>query len=181
MRTRDVSKADVATAVIEVRLVQPVTSEGGRRTAENLLTDEYAAQWLGEMPPFELATLVKAAFADLPRTPSEIDALELEQADIMTPTDVLRAHLRTVHGRADAGELTALEAEHRHGADHAGDLPDVLEHDQEWMGWTRADIEAAVAMSEDGPDGDRGDEAESDPTLVDMDDVDNALFSERAR
>jgi hypothetical protein len=134
--------------------VQPVQSEDGRRVAETMLADEYAYQSGGAMLPFELASLIKATFADMPRTPSQIDEIEREQQDTMSSTDELRRHLERVHGRDDAAAMTALEAEHRHEADHAGDLPEVLDHLPTWIGWTRADIEAATADEGEITDGD---------------------------
>jgi len=151
VRNAEISKDHVVTAVLEILRVQPVQSEEGRRVAEQQLADEYAFQTGGSMLPFELASLSKAAFADLSRSASAIDEAELAEQDSMSPTDELRRHLDRVHGRAEAAGMTALEAEHRHEADHAGDLPDVLDHAADWIGWTRAEIEAASAdeMPED--------------------------------
>ena len=156
VRNVEISKDHVTTAVTEILRVQPVQSEEGRRRAEQMLADEYAFQTGGAMLPFELASLSKAAFADLVRSPGEIDEQELAEQDTMSPTDELRRHLERVHGRADASTMTALEAEHRHEADHAGDLPEMLDHDPEWMGWTRSELESAAAMAEDDPDDDAG-------------------------
>jgi hypothetical protein len=148
VRNAEISKDHVVTAVLELLWVQPVQTEEGRRQAEQMLADEYAYQAGGAMLPYELASLSKAAFVDLPRAASAIDEEELAEQDTMSPTDELRRHLERVHGRADAAGMTALEAEHRHGADHAGDLPDVLQHEEGWIGWTRADIEAATAETD---------------------------------
>jgi hypothetical protein len=157
VRNAEISKDHVTTAVLEILRVQPVISEQGRRAVEVMLADEYAEQTGEMMLPFDLASLSKSAFADLPRTASEIDQTEEDERDGMSPTDELRRHLERVHGRDDAASLTALEAEHRHEADHDGDLPDVLAHDREWMGWTRADIEAATAETDgEEPDDDAG-------------------------
>lgn len=198
VRNVEISKDHVTTAVTEILRVQPVQSEEGRRRAEQMLADEYAFQTGGAMLPFELASLSKAAFADLVRSPGEIDEQELAEQDLMSPTDDLRRHLERVHGREDAASLTALEAEHRHEADHGGDLPDVLGHEPDWMGWTRADIEAATAEMDGEPDDDAGHgdlpmntedrivaaletEVDDDSGLVDLDDEDRALFSDGAR
>lgn len=196
----EISKDHVTTAVLELRRVQPVLSAVGRRLAEQMLADEYEAQTGGAMLPYDLASLSKSAFADLERTPSDVDEAELAERDLMSPTDELRRHLERVHGRAEASTMTALEAEHRHGADHDGDLPVALSHEADWIGWTRADLEAATAEADgedpdddaghgDLPmntedrivadlesDDDRGDQDAPDPALVDLDDVDDALF-----
>ena len=139
---------DVNQTTIKVLRAQPVLSEEGRRTIERLLVEEYGEQTMGLTMPFELAALSKRAFADLPRTAAEVDEEESAEQDRMSPTDELRRHLERVHGRAEAAGMTAEEADHRHDADHEGDLPSELAHDREWMGWTRADIEAAEAESD---------------------------------
>lgn len=196
-RNAEVSKDHTVTAVLEILLVQPVQSEDGRRVAETMLADEYAYQSGGAMLPFELASLIKATFADMPRTPSQIDELEREQQDTMSPTDELRRHLERVHGRDDAAAMTALEAEHRHEADHAGDLPEVLDHLPTWIGWTRADIEAATSDEDAGhgdlpmntedrivavlEDGEPDDEYGRDRIDADMAGDGNALFSDTPR
>lgn len=144
-------KNGVITTKLEIARVQPVQTEEGRAAVAALLDDEYENQ-RGNIQPFELKALSRRAFLDLPRSTSEIDQEEAAAQDLMSPTDELRKHLERVHGRPEAAGMTAEEAEHRHTADHDGDLPEVLGHDREWMGWTRADIEAAVAMAEDEPD-----------------------------
>jgi hypothetical protein len=157
VRTVDLGKDGIITSVLELARVQPVQSEEGRRLAEQMLADEYAYQNGGAMLPYELASLSKAAFVDLPRTASAIDEEELAEQDTMSPTDELRRHLERGHGRADAAGMTALEAEHRHEADHAGDLPEMLAHEPDWIGWTRADIEAATSETDgEEPDDDAG-------------------------
>jgi hypothetical protein len=139
----------VTTAKARVRRVQPVQTDDGRRAVEGVLRDEYTARHGGAMLPFEVASVTKAAFADLPRTPSEVDEEEERERENMSPHDELRRHLERVHGRADAHLLTDAEAAHRHEADHDGDMPEMLQHDREWTGWTRADLEAAEAESEE--------------------------------
>lgn len=187
----DVKKIEVGAdgehiAHLRIRRAQPVQTSEGRRTAEVLLRDEYAAKH-GDMVPFDLQSLSKAAFGDLPRETDEIDEREEAERQRMSPGDELRRHLVRVHGRDDAELLTDGEAEHRHTADHDGELPGELDHDVEWIGWTRSDIEAATAESDDensdertgDPGGDDGtptnDELEGpDPDLGrDLDDEDD--------
>lgn len=151
-----VDKDGNCVATIEWRRVQPVKSDEGRRAIEEVLYAEYVAEH-GDMLPFEVKNITKRAFADLPRDTDEIDQAEERERDTMSPADELRKHLERVHGREDAHLLTDGEAEHRHGADHDGDLPGELAHDRGWIGWTRADIEAATAETDGGPHADEGD------------------------
>lgn len=142
------SKGDrVVTA--EVLRVQSVKTIEARRAIEAMLREEYIAEH-GDMIPFDVKQATAPAFADLPKETDEIDAEEERERETMSPQDELRRHLERVHGRADAHLLTDGEAEHRHTADHDGDLPGELQHDREWIGWTRADIEAATAEEEGG-------------------------------
>lgn len=131
------------TVVLRMRRVQPVTTVEGRRQAEQMLADEFAAQTGQSMLPYDLSALSKSAFADLPRSTEEIDQKEAAEQDLMSPTDELRRHLEVVHGSEDARTMTAEEAEEKHRADHDGDVLGPLEHDREWFGWTRADLEQA--------------------------------------
>ena len=150
--TRETStgKGGVVTTVLEIARVQPVQTLVGRAIVSRLLDEEYDAQ-RGTMPSHEVHALSKRAFVDLPRDTAEIDQEEAAEQDTMSPTDELRRHLERVHGRAEAAGLTALEAEQLHEADHVGGLSEVLAHNVEWMGWTRADLEAAADMAEDEP------------------------------
>jgi hypothetical protein len=136
--------------VVEALRIQPVKTEEGRRSVETVLLDEYTAEH-GDLLPFDVKHVTKAAFADLPRDTDEIDQEEERERDTMSPADEIRRHLERVHGRADAHLLTDGEAEHRHGADHDGDLPGELQHDREWISWTRADIEAATSETDGDP------------------------------
>lgn len=150
----DVQKTEVGddstiTSTVRVCRVQPVSSDSGRRALEDVLHTEWAEQRGDSMIPHDVEAITKRAFADLPRTDSETDEIEEREREGMTPHDEIRRHLERVHGREDAGGLTDAEAEHRHHADHDGDLPKVLQHAREWWGWTRADIEAATAESDD--------------------------------
>jgi hypothetical protein len=153
VRNVEVGKSGTDTGILEILRVQPVQTTDGRVLVKSLLEDEYDAQH-GTIPSYELLALSKRAFVGLPRPVSEIDREEESERDTMSPTDELRRHLERVHGRPEALDMTALEAEHQHAADHAGDLPTELAHDPEWMGWTRVDIEAAIAET-------GGDEEES--------------------
>lgn len=153
----DVSNADVGdnstvTVKARPRYVQPVLTEDGRQAVETVLRDEYRAQ-RGVPMPYEVEAVAKAAFADLPRSPAELDEIEERERERMSPVDELRMHLKRVHGRGDDIDgMTDAEVEHRHAADHDGDLPEQLAHDRTWIGWTRADLEAAEAESDDEPD-----------------------------
>ncbi len=137
-------------SVVEALRVQPVKTEAGRREVESLLLSEYVAEH-GDILPFDVTHVTKPAFADLPRSTDEVDQEEERERENMSPHDELRRHLERVHGRADAHLLTDGEADHRHEADHDGDMPNELQHDREWIGWTRADIEAATADSDEDP------------------------------
>lgn len=162
----DVRKVEVdpetgaRTAVLGIRRVQPVQTDGGRRAVEAVLFDEFSIE-NGPVLPFDVAAVTEAAFKDLPRSISEVDERESREQENMTAADELRRHLARVHQRDDALTMTEQEAQERHRADHAGDeLPEHLRHAEDWRGWTRADIEAAEAESEnfnldgdlDGPD-----------------------------
>jgi hypothetical protein len=151
----DVKKVEVdpdgiETVHLRMRRVQPVLTVEGRRQAEQMLADEFAGQTGQAMLPYDLSALSKSAFADLPRSTEEIDEKEAREQDMMSPTDELRRHLERVHGTEEAHLLTAEEAEEKHRADHEGDTLGPLDHDIEWTGWTRADLEAAAA-EEGGP------------------------------
>jgi hypothetical protein len=179
--TKDVilGKDGVDTARLEVLRVEPVHTEPGRRLAEQMLADEFAARTGQAMLPYDLAALSKAAFADLPRSVAEIDEGEERERDSMSPTDELRRHLERVHGAESAHLFTAEEAEAVHRADHDGDVLGPLAHDRDWFGWTRADLEAAESESEDdgtptnedleGPDPDLGKDLDVEDDQVDED------------
>jgi hypothetical protein len=150
----DLKKAEAdgdgaATAVLRIRRIEPVQTNDGRRAIEGLLETEFSHRTGSPIPPYELATLSRDAFADLPRTPEEIDEREAREQDLMSPTDELRAHLRVVHGTEDAHLLTAEGADEQHRADHEGHTLGELEHEVDWIGWTRADLELAAAESVD--------------------------------
>jgi hypothetical protein len=89
----------------------------------------------------------------------------------MSPDDELRQHLDRVHGRENAHLLIDSEAEHLHRTDHDGGLPVALNHDPEWIGWTRADLEAATAETDD----ENSDEATGEPTNEDIEGPDPDL------
>lgn len=151
----DVKKVEVdpdtgeRTAHLRIRRSQPVLTPEGRKAVETVLFDEYAIE-NGPVLPFDVNQITKAAFVDLPRSLEEVDQREAREAESMSPADELRRHLERVHGRSDAVTMTDGEAEERHRKDHDGDeLPVALQHDPEWIGWTRADIEAAEAENED--------------------------------
>lgn len=136
------------TVTVRVRRVQPVSSMTNRRTIEQVLLTEYREQTGAAMLPFDVEAVTKQAFVDLPKTDEEIDAEEADEQDRMSPTDELRRHLERVHGVAEAHLLTAEEADAKHEAEHDGDMPEVLAHDRDWLGWTRVDLEAAQAESD---------------------------------
>jgi hypothetical protein len=179
------------TVTARVRLVQPVSTLGGRRALKEVLTNERRVQTGAAVAPFDVDSVVKAAFVDLPRTDEEIDVEEAEEQDRMSPIDDLRRHLERVHGVAGVAGLTATELAAKHNANHDGGLPDALAHEPTWIGWTRADLEAAEveytpAESEpttaDGPNEHDGGEQGHDPDLGrDLDDeregIHGALFS----
>jgi hypothetical protein len=142
------------TVVLRIRRVQPVLTVEGRRQAEQMLADEFAAQTGQAMLPYDLSALSKSAFADLPRSTEEIDQREADEQDLMSPTDELRRHIEVVHGSEDARTMTAEEAEEKHRADHDGDVLGPLDHDREWFGWTRADLEQAEFQADDTSVGD---------------------------
>jgi hypothetical protein len=156
LKKADVDADGVATAVLRIRRIEPVTTNDGRRAVECLLDTEYRHRTRSPMMPYELSSLSKSTFADLPRTTEEIDEKEAREQDLMSPTDELRRHLERVHGVEDADLLIAEGADERHRTDHEGDELGPLAHDSEWMGWTRADLETAAAMDEnDEEDNDR--------------------------
>ena len=145
-----IDKVGNRVVVADIRRVQPIKTDEHRRVVEQVLLDAYTDEH-GDVLPFDVKHVTKQAFADLPKETDEIDAEEERERETMSPHDELRRHLERVHGRADAHLLTDGEADHRHAADHDGDLPGELDHDREWTGWTRADIEAATAET-DGED-----------------------------
>jgi hypothetical protein len=162
----EVDPDGVTTVHLRQRRVQPVLTDAGRRLAEQMLADEYANQTGQAMLPYDLSALSKSAFADLPRSIEEIDKTEADEQDTMSPTDELRRHLERVHGTQEAHLLTAEAAEEQHRADHDGGVLGPLEHDRDWIGWTRADLEAAEFES-DGLDPTETDAGESsdDPSF----------------
>lgn len=138
-------KNGVDSVTYEVQRVEPVTTDAGRRLAEQMFDDEFASRTGQAMISYDLAQLSKQAFADLPRAADQIDEKESRERDLMSPTDELRCHLNRVHGVPDAHLLTAEAADSRHDADHEGDLfiNGPLTHEKDWVGWTRADLEEA--------------------------------------
>lgn len=141
------------TVTVRVRRVQPVASDVNRRAIEQVLLSEYREQTGAHTLPFDVEGVTKAAFVDLPKTDEEIDAIEADEQDNMSPTDELRRHLERVHGVKEAHLLTPEAADAKHESEHDGDMPEVLAHNRGWFGWTRADIEAATAESDgDDPD-----------------------------
>lgn len=159
-------KDGVITAAIEVRRIEPVTTETGRRLVEQLLVDEFSARTGEAALPYDLSALSKALFADLPRSIEETDRIEAGEQDLMSPTDELRRHLERVHGHEDAGTYTAEEAEEKHRADHDGSVLGPLEHNRDWFGWTRADLEAAADEGAEDSSAWRDDESEPGETSV---------------
>jgi hypothetical protein len=150
LKKAEVDADGVATAVLRIRRVEPVQTNDGRRAVEGLLESEFSHRTGSPTVPYELAVLSRDAFADLPRTPEEIDEKEAREQDMMSPTDELRAHLRVVHGTEDAHLLTAEGADEQHRADHDGALlMGSAAHEADWIGWTRADLELAAAESLD--------------------------------
>lgn len=144
-----VDKKGDQVVTVDVRRVQPVATVDSRRALEGILTVEYRAQSGAHILPYEVEQITKAAFIDLPRTTEEIDAREAEELDHMSPTDELRRHLERLHGHEGAHLYTAEEADAKHRADHDGNLAEGLEHNIDWIGWTRADIELAAGDGED--------------------------------
>lgn len=136
---------------VDVMRVQPVISVDSRRAIEAILKAEYTKQTGAHLLPYEVERVTKQAFVDLPKTVEEIDAEEAEQLDHMSPTDELRKHLERVHGHGEGALVyTEEEAQSKHRTDHEGDLlTGGMEHDESWIGWTRADIELAAGDSED--------------------------------
>ncbi len=128
--------------------IQPVLSTEGRQLIETVLRLEYEAAH-GSLLPHTVKTLWKQVFADLPRTPEQIDEMEERERDTMSPGDELRAHLERGHGAGDVEFLSDEEAAKRHDADHQqGRLPETLQHAPDWIGWSRADLEQASAETE---------------------------------
>lgn len=165
IRNADHGKDGINTVKIETLRAEPILTDTGRRLAEQMLADEYAARTGRAMLPYELTALSKSAFADLPRSTEEIDEKESREQDMMSPTDELRRHLERVHGTEEAHLLTAEAAEEKHRADHDGDVLGPLAHDVEWTGWTRADLEAAEFEAENDdsePYGENGAVAEDE-------------------
>lgn len=163
-----VDKSGAHVVTTRVRRVQPVDSMANRRLLEQVLLSEYREQTGSHTVPFDVAAITKQAFVDLPKTDDEIDMEEADEQDSMSPTDELRRHLERVHGIGEAHLYTAQEADAKHEAEHDGLMPSVLDHEPDWIGWTRVDIEAATAET-DGqepegqepiPDPDADDEAD---------------------
>lgn len=144
-----VDKKGDQVVTVDVRRVQPVAIVDSRRAIEEILTAEYRAQSGAHILPYEVEQITKAAFIDLPRTTEEIDAREAEELDHMSPTDELRRHLDRVHGHGGAHLYTSEDADSKHRADHDGGLAEGLAHAEDWIGWTRADIELAAGDGED--------------------------------
>lgn len=136
------------TVTVRVRRLQPVDSMTNRRAVEQVLLSEYREQTGAHVLPFDVEGVTKAAFVDLPKTDEEIDALEADEQDHMSPSDELRRHLERVHGIPEAHLLTPEAADAKHAAEHDGDMPEALAHDREWLGWTRADLEAAMSEND---------------------------------
>lgn len=149
----DIKKVEVdpesgaRTAHLRIRRAQPVLGTESRRKAEEVLFDEYSIEH-GPVLPFDVQSVTKAAFADLPRSTEEVDQLEEREREGMSPADELRKHLERVHGRTESHLLTDGEAEEQHRSDHDGNF--LLEvgsvHADDWHGWTRADLETAAAV-----------------------------------
>jgi hypothetical protein len=154
LKKAEVDADGVATAVLRIRRIEPVLTNDGRRAVEGLLDTEYSNRTGNALMPHELAQLSKDAFADLPRTPEEIDEREAREQDLMSPTDELRRHLTVVHGAEGAHLLTAEGADEQHRSDHDGNRLGEAAHDAEWTGWTRADLEIAAAEGAENEPGD---------------------------
>jgi hypothetical protein len=168
VREAKAGKDNVDSVVLEVRRFEPVSTVEGRRLAEQMLDDEYAARTGQAIPPHDLAQLSKSAFADLPRTTAQIDEKETRERDLMSPTDELRKHLERVHGTPEAHLLTAEAADSVHGADHRKEMftTGPLAHEEDWIGWTRADLELAEIDADDLP-GEGPTVVDDQPSLLD--------------
>lgn len=173
VREAKAGKDGIDTVTHEILRVEPVTTTEGRRQAEQMLIDEYAARTGQGVLPFDLSQLSKAAFADLPKTAEQIDQAQEREREHMSPLDELRRHLEIVHGTKGARTLTDTEAEEEHRKDHdGGQLPEALAHEPDWHGWSRADLEQAEIETDDLPDAVAAvadAPAEDQPTLFDDD------------
>lgn len=173
----DVKKIEIdadgtRTAVVRVRRVQPVEGREGLRHCRQILHDEYARKH-GEVLPFDLTALSKAAFAELGFDASEQDVAEEEEREQMSPLDELRRHLQVVHGVDDASSMTEFEVETRHKSDHEPDvLPEGMRHPEDDHFWTRADIEARTSQDDD-PDADTAEDGGTSGRQSDTDNEDH--------
>lgn len=147
------AKADgTVIATLRASWVQPVLTPEVRRVCQQMLREEYLAADGAITLPFELDTLQAQTFGDLPRTASEVDDDQARERLDMTIVDELRRHLEVLHGVQDAEGLTAQEAHRLHDAEHAdgGAAMDPLSrHAPDFIGWTRAELEAAQIVSEE--------------------------------
>lgn len=140
------------TVTLRVRWIQSVLSVEGRRACERMLSEEYNTANGSIVLPFDLESLLKSTFGDLPRTIEQIDEDQERERESMSPLDELKQHLRVVHGLADAGSFAEDEAARHHMADHADGgvaMADGMQHKPEWHGWTRADLEQAQIEAEE--------------------------------
>lgn len=142
-------------AILEVAAVEQVTDVSDLRTVRDILRSASQTRLGGDVVPFDLADVLKRAFASLPRTVEQVDADEAEQQESMTGGDELRMHLDRVHDHSDTAGMTDGEATDLHDQDHDERLlAEEFEHSPDWIGWTRADMEIASI----------GAEADFDPT-----------------
>lgn len=158
VREAKVDKNGDCVTTAEVLRVQPVAGNEHRRQLEQMLLAEYRSQTGAVMAPFDVESITKQAFVDLPKTNEEIDQLEAEELDLMSPTDELRRHLERVHGVEGASVMTAEESDSKHQAEHDGAMEEVLGHAHDDIFWTRADLEERIALA-----GDVEEDESSDP------------------
>lgn len=154
--------------VLQPSAVEVLRDAGSLLLVRSVMRQAAAARLGGDTLPFDLSTVLKRAFANVPRTHAEIDEEEAEEQENMTELDELRRHLANVHGCNSAG-MTEDEVRGRHCDDHQENLlGEGFDHEEVWWGWTRADLEVAAIAGDDSPhDEDRGHDPELSKDLDD--------------
>jgi hypothetical protein len=137
-----------ATLVLKLLRVEPLTDPDHFSEAERILHREWEKRSGKPMLPFDLEKQVRDTFAGMVSDGAQ-DEIDEKRRENMSPADELREHLKAVHGCDAAQGMSDTEAKLQHEADHAEEEPGFPPHAQDWHGWTRLDLETALADADD--------------------------------
>jgi hypothetical protein len=133
------------TPVVRLRRLEALTDLDRIRSAQRLLLREWEARrGEGALLPAEERELIDRAFSGVPVAQIERDEQEAQEDEGLVWMDRLRRHLVTVHGVESTNWLadaTDSYVHTTHEAEHTDPRPGCPEHDVEWVGWRRVEVD----------------------------------------